>query len=73
VEGTAVLEERMKTVRAENEILRADLAATMSGMRTDMAARETRILLWVAGMIGLAVAVLGFGLAFLGFLIGLPS
>ncbi len=45
-------------------MMRAGLGATMSGMCTDIAARETRLLLWVAGKIGLAVAVLGFGLAF---------
>jgi len=36
-------------------------------VREDMAKRETRMLLAVAGMIGLVVAVLGAGLAFLGF------
>ncbi|MCY4326632.1 MAG: hypothetical protein OXC53_03465, partial [Rhodobacteraceae bacterium] len=33
----AVLEERMNTKMAENETLKADLAATLSGMRADMA------------------------------------
>ncbi len=33
----AVLGERMNTKMAENETLKADLAATLSGMRADMA------------------------------------
>ena len=59
----AVLEERMKT-------LQADLTATLEGFRTDqaklredMAKRETRMLLAVAGMIGLAVTILGLWLS----------
>ncbi len=34
------LSERMKTMQAENETLKADLTATLSGMRTDMARRD---------------------------------
>ena len=49
----AVLEERMKTMQA-------DLSATLERFRADMANRETRMLLAIAGMIGLAVAILGF-------------
>ena len=30
----------MKTMQAENETLKADLTATLSGMRTDMARRD---------------------------------
>ncbi len=63
----AVLEERMNTKAAETESaldrLRADMAArdTDAAKReTDAAKRETRMLLAIAGMIGLAVAVLGF-------------
>ena len=49
----AVLEERMNTMQA-------DLSATLERFRADMANRETRMLLAIAGMIGLAVAILGF-------------
>ncbi len=42
----AVLEERMNT--------------SYERLRADMAARETRMLLAIAGMLGLAVAILGF-------------
>jgi len=62
-ERVARLEERMETMKA-------DLTATLEGFRADMAKQETRMLLAVAGMIGLA-ATLGFGT--LAFLIGLPS
>ncbi len=51
----AVLEERMNT---SYERLRAELAA-----------RETRMLLLIAGMFGLAVAIFGYGLVFPVFLI----
>ncbi|MCY4168008.1 MAG: hypothetical protein OXD36_00655 [Rhodobacter sp.] len=47
--------------------MRANVNSTLSGMRADMAAhredaarRETRLILAIAGMIGLAVAVIGF-------------
>ena len=49
----AVLEERMKTMQA-------DLSATLERFRADMANRETRMLLAMAAMIGLAVAIIGF-------------
>ena len=62
----AVLEERMKTLKAENTSAQERLNASLEGFRTDqaqlredMAKRETRMLLAVAGMIGLAVAILG--------------
>ncbi len=42
----AVLEERMNT--------------SYERLKADMAARETRMLLAIAGMLGLAVAILGF-------------
>ncbi len=48
----AVLEERMNTKAAETE-------SALDRLRADMAKRETRMLLAIAGMIGLAVAVLG--------------
>lgn len=56
----AVLEERMNTMQA-------DLSATLERFRADMAKRETegarretRMLLVMAAMIGLAVAIIGF-------------
>ncbi len=49
----AVLEERMNTIRAK-------LSATLERLRADMAARATRTLLAMGGMIGLAVAIPGF-------------
>ncbi|MCY4259367.1 MAG: hypothetical protein OXC91_03795 [Rhodobacteraceae bacterium] len=55
-ERLARLEERMKTMQAE---YRTDIAR----LAEDMAKRETRLLLAIAGMIGLAVAVLGLWLS----------
>ena len=49
----AVLEERMKTIRAESE-------SAYERLRADMAKRESRMLLAMAAMIGLAVAVLAY-------------
>ena len=49
----AVLKERMNTMQA-------DLSATLERFRANVARRETRMLLAMAAMIGLAVAVLGF-------------
>ena len=56
----AVVEERMNTMQA-------DLSATLERFRADMARRdteaakrETRTLLAMAAMIGLAVAIIGF-------------
>ncbi|MCY4007775.1 MAG: hypothetical protein OXE84_13290 [Rhodobacteraceae bacterium] len=80
----AVLEERMNTKMAENETLKADLAATLSGMRADMAThredaakRDKDNQRWVVGFgiaqMVLTVTVLAAGFAFLGILIGLPS
>ncbi len=62
----AVLKERMNTMDE-----RYDKGWAL--LREDMAKRETRMLVTVGGMIGLAVAVLGAGFAFLGVLIGLPG
>ncbi len=55
----AVLEERMNTKAAETESALDRLRADMAARDTDAAKRETRMLLAIAGMIGLAVAVLG--------------
>ncbi len=73
----AVLEERMKTMQAENETLKGDLAATLSGMRADMAAhredaagRETRMIVTIVATV---IGGGGLAVAFLAFLIGLPG
>ncbi|MCY3996514.1 MAG: hypothetical protein OXF07_10255 [Rhodobacter sp.] len=57
----------MKTVQAENETLKADLAATLSGMRADIARhredaarRETRLILAVAVIVGVGLTIFGF-------------
>ncbi len=55
----ACLEERMETKQAEYRTDIARLAETMAHWKTDMAQRETRMLLAMAGMIGLAVTILG--------------
>ena len=49
----AILEERMKTMQSE---YRTDIAR----LAEDMAKRETRMLLFVAAIIGLGIAILGF-------------
>ena len=49
----AVLEERMNTMQAE---YRTDIAR----LAEDMAKRETRMLLFIAAIIGLGIAILGF-------------
>ena len=59
----AVLEERMNTRQAEYESALDRFRADMASMREDFAARETRMLLAIAGMLGLAVAILGFVLS----------
>ena len=55
----AVLEERINTKAAETESALDRLRADMAARDTDAAKRATRMLLAIAGMIGLAVAVLG--------------
>ena len=80
----AVLEERMKTMQAEYagtlDRFRAETTSALDRLRADMASRETegakretRMLLAMAGMITLAVAVLGLGLAMHGYLTGRPQ
>ena len=54
-------EERMKTMTAENESALDRLRADLATHREDAAKRETRLILAMAGMIGLAVAILKFG------------
>jgi len=63
----------IKTSRAENDAMESRIEARLAGMqahmadwKADMAKRETRMLLAVAGVIGLAVAILGI-------LISLPT
>jgi len=53
------LEKQLVLVKKDMEIMKADLSATLEGFRTDMAKRETRLILVMAGMITLAVAILG--------------
>ncbi|MCY4260977.1 MAG: hypothetical protein OXC91_12035 [Rhodobacteraceae bacterium] len=62
----AVMEERMKSMKADYESALDRLRADMALHREDGAKRETRMLLAMAGMIGLAVAILGI-------LISLPA
>lgn len=50
----------MNTKAAETESALDRLRADMAARDTDAVKRETRMLLAIAGMIGLAVAVLGF-------------
>ena len=51
----------MKTTTAKNESALDRLRADMATHREDAAKRETRLILAMAGMIGLAVAILKFG------------
>ena len=67
------LAKRFELLKKDFETMQANVNSTLNEMRADMAAhredaarRETRMLLAVAGMIGL-------GVAFLGILIGLPG
>ncbi len=57
----------MKTMRSENETLRADLAATLAGMRADMALhredgakRETRLVFYMVAIVGIGLTIFGF-------------
>ena len=70
----AVLEERMNTQLAKNESaidrLRADMerrdteaARREADLKTEAAKRETRLILALAGMLALAVTVLGLWLS----------
>ena len=59
----AVLEERMETTQER-------LNATLEGFRKDMAQRETRLIVTIAGLI---IGGGGLAVAFLAFLIGLPG
>ena len=52
----AVLEECMKTHQAE---YKTDIGQLRADLQTDMARRETRMLLWIAAIVGLGVAILG--------------
>ncbi len=60
------LDGAIKTSRAENDAMESRIEARLAGMETNMAQRdadaakrETRMLLAMAGMIGLAVTILG--------------
>ncbi|MCY4167973.1 MAG: hypothetical protein OXE82_06800 [Rhodobacter sp.] len=60
------MESRIEARLAGMQAHMADWKADMADWKADMAKRETRMLLAVAGMIGLAVAILGI-------LISLPA
>lgn len=61
-------------MRPENETLRADLAATLAGMRADMALhredgakrdaegakRETRLVFYMVAIVGIGLTIFGF-------------
>ena len=57
-EGFRRLEARLDQIAAELVDVRRDMA----DMKVDTAKRETRIVVWVAGLIGLAVAILSLTL-----------
>ncbi|MCY4141690.1 MAG: hypothetical protein OXF56_25925 [Rhodobacteraceae bacterium] len=54
------LAKRFELLKKDFEIMQANVNSTLNEMRAEAAKRETRMLLAIAGMIGLAVAVLGF-------------
>ncbi len=55
-------EGEMKAIRAENEAMESRIDAGLAKLREDIAKRETRLILAMAGMLGLAVAILGLWL-----------
>jgi len=57
----ARLEERMNTMQAEYKTDIARLAEDMAKRDTEAARRETRLILAILGIVGLAVALLKFG------------
>ena len=56
----AVLEERMNTQRAAAETGFERIERRLAEQAAEAARRETRLLLAVAGIIGLGIAILGF-------------
>jgi len=55
----ALLEARMDTQLAKNESAIDRMNTILADFKTESAKRETRLILTMAGMIGLAAAVLG--------------
>ncbi len=58
----AELRGELKAIRAENEAMESRIDASLARLQEEMAKRDTRLILAIAGMIGLAVAILGFWL-----------
>jgi len=56
----AVLEERMKTMQAEYKTDIARLAEDAAKRDAEAAKRETRLIVTIAGLLAVAVAILGF-------------
>ncbi len=52
----------LKAIRSENDAMESRIDASLARLHEEMAKRETRLLLAIAGMIGLAVAILGLWL-----------
>ena len=67
------LGKRFALLKKDFEVMQANVNSTLNEMRAESARRETRLLLAMAGMITLAVAVLGLGLAIHGYLTGQPQ
>jgi len=55
-----VLEERMKTMQAEYKTDIARLAEDAAKRDAEAAKRETRLIVTIAGLLAVAVAILGF-------------
>ncbi len=47
-------------LKKDFEVMQANVNSTLNEMRAESAKRETRMLLAMAAMIGLAVAIIGF-------------
>ncbi len=54
------LAKRFELLKKDFEVMQANVNSTLNEMRAESARRETRMLLSMAAMIGLAVAILGF-------------
>ncbi|MXW87443.1 MAG: hypothetical protein F4103_10070 [Boseongicola sp. SB0673_bin_14] len=54
------LAKRFELLKKDFEVMQANVNSTLNEMRAESARRETRMLLAMAAMIGLAVAILGF-------------
>ena len=58
----AELRGELKAIRAGNEAMESRIDASLARLQEEMAKRDTRLILAIAGMIGLAVAILGLWL-----------